>query len=70
MGLEVGPERIGQLAVGARADLAHFDVPVGSVARTLQTLALDGEGRCAATVVAGQVRHTAPGAVEWEEELS
>lgn len=70
MGLEVGPERIGQLAVGARADLAHFDVPVGSVARTLQTLALDGEGRCAATVVAGQVRHTAPGTVEWEEELS
>lgn len=53
MGLEVGPDRTGYLAVGARADLAFFDVPVEGVATTLESLVLGGEGRCEATVVAG-----------------
>ncbi|GIG53653.1 amidohydrolase family protein [Demequina activiva] len=57
MGIDEGPRRTGYLAVGAMADLAFFDVPVTGITETLTTLAESGEGRAAATVVAGRVRH-------------
>ncbi len=60
MGLDVGPNRTGYLAVGARADLAFFDVPVATVAETIETLVLHGEGRAAATAVRGSLRHATP----------
>ncbi|WP_062379753.1 amidohydrolase family protein [Demequina pelophila] len=57
MGLHMGPHRTGYLAVGARADLAFLDVPVSDVHTTLEDTVLHGEGRCAATVISGRVRH-------------
>jgi cytosine/adenosine deaminase-related metal-dependent hydrolase len=57
MGLHLGRERTGYLAVGARADLTLFDVEVGAEAHTLETLARFGEGRAAGTIVKGEVRH-------------
>jgi len=56
MGIDTGPDRTGYLAVGALADLAFLDVPVGAVDDTLEHLATAGEGTAAATVVAGRVR--------------
>ena len=60
MGLHMGPDRTGYLAVGARADLAFLDVPVTDVATTVDDLARDGEGTAAATVIAGRLRHATP----------
>jgi cytosine/adenosine deaminase-related metal-dependent hydrolase len=65
MGLAVGPDRIGHLAVGARADLAVFDVDARTVPDALAELVEDGAGRAVATVVRGVVRtadpaHTSP----------
>ncbi|WP_084105959.1 amidohydrolase family protein [Demequina sp. NBRC 110056] len=57
MGIDEGPARTGYLAVGAQADLAFFDVPVSDVTSTLTALAEGGEGRAAATVIRGRVRH-------------
>ncbi|WP_367397698.1 amidohydrolase family protein [Curtobacterium aetherium] len=56
MGLAVGPDRTGHLAVGARADLAVFDVDARTVPDALAELVEDGAGRAAATVVRGVVR--------------
>ncbi|OIH97860.1 amidohydrolase family protein [Curtobacterium sp. MCBA15_001] len=56
MGLAVGPDRIGHLAVGARADLAVFDVDARTVPDALAELVEDGAGRAVATVVRGRVR--------------
>ncbi|MFZ6993357.1 amidohydrolase family protein [Curtobacterium sp. RRHDQ66] len=56
MGLAVGPDRIGHLAVGARADLAVFDVDARTVPDALAELVEDGAGRAAATVIRGVVR--------------
>ncbi|WP_309147134.1 MULTISPECIES: amidohydrolase family protein [unclassified Curtobacterium] len=56
MGLDVGPDRVGHLAVGARADLAVFDVDARTVADALAELAEDGAGRARATVIRGVVR--------------
>ncbi|MFJ3385712.1 MULTISPECIES: amidohydrolase family protein [unclassified Curtobacterium] len=56
MGLAVGPDRIGHLAVGARADLAVFDVDARTVPDALAELVEDGAGRAAATVIRGTVR--------------
>jgi cytosine/adenosine deaminase-related metal-dependent hydrolase len=56
MGLAVGPDRIGHLAVGARADLAVFDVDARTVPDALAELVEDGAGRAVATVVRGVVR--------------
>ncbi|PZE81763.1 amidohydrolase family protein [Curtobacterium sp. MCBD17_032] len=56
MGLAVGPDRIGHLAVGARADLAVFDVDARTVPDALAELVEDGAGRAVATVVRGEVR--------------
>ncbi len=58
MGVDVGEHRIGHLQVGARADLAFFDVPAG--ADTLAELVEAGAGRAAATVIGGEVRWAAP----------
>ncbi len=57
MGLDVGPQRTGYLAVGARADLTFFDVPFTDRGATLEALALHGAGRAAGTVIAGELRH-------------
>ncbi|WP_309147275.1 amidohydrolase family protein [Curtobacterium sp. MCPF17_031] len=56
MGLAVGPDRIGHLAVGARADLAVFDVDSRTVPDALAELVEDGAGRAVATVIRGVVR--------------
>ncbi|OZB80372.1 MAG: cytosine deaminase, partial [Microbacterium sp. 14-71-5] len=56
MGIDVGPDRTGYLAVGALADLAFFDVPPGADA--VAELVEAGTGRSAATVIAGEVRHS------------
>ncbi|MFS0731779.1 amidohydrolase family protein [Curtobacterium sp. 1P10AnD] len=56
MGLAVGPDRIGHLAVGARADLAVFDVDARTVPDALAELVEDGAGRAVATVIRGVVR--------------
>ncbi|PZE89641.1 amidohydrolase family protein [Curtobacterium sp. MCBD17_008] len=56
MGLAVGPDRIGHLAVGARADLAVFDVDGRTVPDALAELVEGGAGRAVATVVRGVVR--------------
>jgi len=58
MGLAVGPDRIGHLAVGARADLAVFDVDARTVPDALAELVEDGAGRAVATVIRGVVRAT------------
>ncbi|WP_367281264.1 amidohydrolase family protein [Demequina lignilytica] len=57
MGLHMGPDRTGYLAVGARADLAFLDVPVGDLATSIDDLARAGDGHAVATVVAGRLRH-------------
>ncbi|WP_267424184.1 MULTISPECIES: amidohydrolase family protein [unclassified Curtobacterium] len=56
MGLAVGQDRIGHLAVGARADLAVFDVDSRTVPDALAELVEDGAGRAVATVIRGTVR--------------
>ncbi|WP_323741778.1 amidohydrolase family protein [Curtobacterium sp. VKM Ac-2865] len=56
MGLAVGQDRIGHLAVGARADLAVFDVDSRTVPDALAELVEDGAGRAVATVIRGAVR--------------
>ena len=45
--------------MGARADLAVFDVPTGSDPHS--ALVAGGAGRCVATVLAGRVVHPAVG---------
>jgi cytosine/adenosine deaminase-related metal-dependent hydrolase len=54
MGIDVGADRTGHLAVGARADLAFFDVGTGADALT--ELVEGGAGRAVATVIAGEPR--------------
>jgi cytosine/adenosine deaminase-related metal-dependent hydrolase len=54
MGLHLGKKRTGYLAVGARADLALFDVPVTTPDAAIDELVRHGEGRAAATIVAGE----------------
>ncbi|RLP79218.1 cytosine deaminase [Mycetocola lacteus] len=56
MGLNVGKDRIGQLVVGALADLAFFDIPVTTPAETLADLVEGGGGRVARTIIAGVER--------------
>ena len=55
MGIDVGPDRTGYLAVGALADLTFFDVPSGPDA--VVELVEHGAGRAAATVISGEVRY-------------
>jgi cytosine/adenosine deaminase-related metal-dependent hydrolase len=56
MGLAVGPDRIGHLAVGARADLAVFDVDARTVPDAFAQLVEDGAGRASATIIRGVLR--------------
>ncbi len=60
IGLDVGPDRIGHLAVGAAADLAFFDVAVSRVDDALAELVEAGSGRSVATVIDGTTRWAAP----------
>ncbi|MDR1640357.1 MAG: amidohydrolase family protein [Clostridiales bacterium] len=57
LGLGSGEGRIGQLGVGARADLAFFDIHVGSGANAIEDalaeLAEGGGGKCACSFIAG-----------------
>ncbi len=57
MGLHMGADRTGYLAVGARADLAFLDVPVGDLTTSIDDLARAGDGHAAATVIGGRLRH-------------
>ncbi len=59
MGIDVGPGRVGHLAVGATADLAVFDVDVHTVKDALAALAESGEGRTVATIIGGELRWNA-----------
>ncbi|RCG30656.1 cytosine deaminase [Sphaerisporangium album] len=52
LGLDAGPGRIGSLDIGARCDLAVFDVDPGG-RDPYRTLIEDGPGRCVATVTGG-----------------
>jgi cytosine/adenosine deaminase-related metal-dependent hydrolase len=56
IGLDTGPDRIGHLAVGARADLAVFDVDARTVPDAFAELVEDGAGRAVGTVIRGIVR--------------
>lgn len=53
LGLNVGKRRIGQLGVGAMADLAFFDLPVHDAEAALAELVEAGAGRARRTVVGG-----------------
>jgi cytosine/adenosine deaminase-related metal-dependent hydrolase len=53
LGLHVGKKRIGQLVVGAIADLAFFEVSTVDPDDALAELVEAGAGRCTRTVVAG-----------------
>lgn len=60
MGLNVGADRIGQINVGALADLAFFDIDVDvsrpeGVERAFEELVRHGAGRCRATVSEGRM---------------
>lgn len=57
MGLHVGKERIGQLGVGAQADLAVFDVASIDPDSALAELVEAGASRCTRTVIAGVERY-------------
>ncbi|PFG32042.1 adenosylhomocysteinase [Paramicrobacterium agarici] len=54
LGLSAGPQRIGQLAVGALADLAFFAVSDTSPRAALAELVEAGAGTCRRTIVAGE----------------
>ncbi|WP_369824073.1 amidohydrolase family protein [Frondihabitans sp. PAMC 28766] len=56
LGLDTGPDRTGHLAVGARADLAIFDVDARTVPDAYAELVEDGAGRAVGTVIRGVVR--------------
>ena len=65
MGLDVGPRRLGQLGVGAGADLAFFDIPGTTIADALAELIEAGSGRCAATYIDGAERWSR---AQWHDE--
>ncbi|MCW4457663.1 adenosylhomocysteinase [Microbacterium sp. MPKO10] len=54
LGLGTGTQRVGQLAVGALADLAFFTVDDTAPREALSQLVEAGEGTCRRTIVAGQ----------------
>ena len=65
LGLNVGKNRVGQLVVGALADLAFFEVSGEDPDETLAELVEGGGGRCVRTVISGTerfARHTATSA--------
>nr|PZM99676.1 MAG: cytosine deaminase [Actinomycetota bacterium] len=54
LGLDSGTERIGQLSVGARADLAFFDLEPSGPEHAADELVEHGAGRAAGTVLGGR----------------
>ena len=66
MGIDVGQNRAGYLAVGAVADLVFLTVETNNVADALAELAEAGAGRAAATVIDGELRWTGPA---WSETV-
>ncbi|WP_166997706.1 adenosylhomocysteinase [Paramicrobacterium fandaimingii] len=54
LGLGTGTQRVGQLAVGALADLAFFDVADTTPREALSELVEAGAGTCRRTIVAGE----------------
>lgn len=68
MGIDAGPGRVGQLAVGAVADLAFFDVPARVVPDAFAELVEAGEGKSVATVIGGELRWGS-GVLQETEEL-
>ena len=62
LGLHVGKRRIGQLGVGAVADLSFFAVGTTDPDVALAELVEDGAGRARRTIVDGVERFRAPGA--------
>lgn len=57
LGLDVGSARIGQLQVGALADIACFDIPVRGIAEGTESLVRGGAGSAVATIIAGEIVH-------------
>ncbi len=60
MGMHVGAGRIGQINAGATADLAFFDIPVGTdsphaIEQTLEDFVRHGAGTNRATIISGNV---------------
>lgn len=55
LGYDVGPQRTGHLAVGARADLAFFDVTGTTPDDAMHQLVEAGAGTARGTIVAGSV---------------
>lgn len=70
LGMATGPERVGQLQVGALADLAFVDVPATSVMGAIEDVVRHGAGRVAATLLGGHLRWAAPGWRRHDEDGS
>jgi cytosine/adenosine deaminase-related metal-dependent hydrolase len=58
VGLQGGKERVGQIGVGAAADLSFFDVPTGTPDDALAAIVEDGAGRNMKTVLSGETVFT------------
>ncbi len=56
LGLHVGKKRLGQLGVGALADLSFFDIAAREPDDALAELVEAGAGSCARTIVSGSDR--------------
>jgi cytosine/adenosine deaminase-related metal-dependent hydrolase len=56
LGLVEGPDRVGRLEAGVRADFAVFDVSSGAAAGDVHAQLID-HGTCVATVLAGKIVH-------------
>jgi aminodeoxyfutalosine deaminase len=60
LGMSTGPDRVGQLQVGALADLAFVDVPAASVNEAMENVVRFGSGQVAATLLGGEQRWAGP----------
>ncbi len=67
LGMATGPDRVGQLQVGALADLAFVDVPAGGVREAIEGVVRHGAGRVAATLVGGRLAWASP---DWQHEAT
>ncbi|MBT1017549.1 amidohydrolase family protein [Canibacter sp. lx-72] len=63
LGQQVGNERIGQLAVGATADFAVFDIAQRELREAVAELVEAGAGKCSHTIIAGREVSRADAAV-------
>lgn len=60
LGIATGPDRVGQLQVGALADLVFVDLPVTGVDGAIEAVVTTGTGQVAATLLGGEVRWSSP----------